>query len=634
MKIMLVSELHFSNVSGYLRVLKILSEELCSKGHDVTILIPSGDNVNENVPKNANIVEIPSLPLPFYNELRMCLPDPRIIRIIHNSIPELIHLFQPTCLGVYAGLVANYLDIPMISSYHGNIDLYCDYYNMRLAKNFFVNTGKKIHNISNITLAPSKSTIYKLQNCGFKNVRLWGRGVDQTIFNPSFCKRDIFLDFGIDPNKPVMLYVGRVAKEKNLDLFIKLLERIPSAQIVIVGDGQYKTELEKRLKPLGNVYFTGYLHGKTLSQIYASSDIFIFPSKTETFGQVVLEAMSSELPVVGFLSDGVKDSITNEQTGYLAIDDTDWINYVQKLIDDENLRKSIGKNGLIQAEKKTWKTSLKQVINAYEELIKKYEFRQFIDIPNDTLKVRMFGKGKDVCFFHGFMGSWKDFAYYSELLSKKYRLCFFDLNEITTELYSREKNLKNLPNMILRLMDSNKIKPIAMIGFSLGSNLLWEIGKKQKDLRNKFILISPFYHSPLKAYVAKRLRFTRILHRLLNNPILSLKNIQFICNFQTQYKLNLFALNNMQQASLKLGKTAHNLFETIVKWPQIDFKTALESGSSIIYGEKDHFLNHFIKQNISLDSIEIIPYMGHSLYDNEDMLNNTIFKLIECRIAI
>lgn len=387
MKTLLISELHFSNISGYLRVLKMLTAHLQETGHQVKVMVPSGGDKTSHPP--VEIIEIDSVPLPFYPELRASLP----VKAIHNTIssysPDVIHLFQPTSLGRFAATVGAKKNIPMVASFHGNIDLYCDYYHLDWLRNALWQSIQKIHNLADITLAPSPSTAQRLRQKGFKNVLLWGRGVDTVSFNPEFRDTSFWRDWNINIKQPVALYVGRIAKEKNLDIFAEFLKQNPLVQLVLVGDGPYRARLKEYLGRFSqNIHFTGYLKGEMLSCAYASADLFLFPSKTETFGQVVLESMASKLPVVVFQSDGVKDIVVHEKTGYLAESDSEWLNYASTLINNQELREQMGKMALKHASIWTWEKSMEQVVNAYNMALDKKQqekVRRALETNNEKL---------------------------------------------------------------------------------------------------------------------------------------------------------------------------------------------------------------------------------------------------------
>jgi len=371
MKILLVSELHFGNISGFLRVLNMLIAYLSESGHQVKVMIPSGGR-KEDQPY-VDVVEIPSIPLPFYPELRASIPVSAIAKTVVGYKPNIIHLFQPTSLGYYTSIIGRDKNIPMVASFHGNIDLYCSYYHLDWIRDILWQSIRKTHNLADVNLVPSQSAVQRLREKGFENIMLWGRGVNTKIFTPDFRQAGFWRNWGVNIEQPIALYVGRIAKEKNLDIFSEFLNRNSFVQLVFVGDGPYRPRFEKRLKHHNdNVYFTGYLTGEDLSHAYASSDLFLFPSKTETFGQVSLEAMASGLPVVAFQSDGVKDIILHEKTGYLAESDNDWLNYASCLIADKELRERIGKTAVQMASDWTWEKSLAQVMNAYDVALDKH----------------------------------------------------------------------------------------------------------------------------------------------------------------------------------------------------------------------------------------------------------------------
>ena len=194
---------------------------------------------------------------------------------------------------------------------------------------------------------------------GFEHLRIWPRGVDTILFRPERSSAELrssWLREREQPeNKVVLLYVGRVSWEKNLRLLVQAYRGMDHqyCHLVIVGDGPAHAEMQQELAGLP-VTFTGYLSGKALATAYASADIFAFPSRTETFGQVVLEAMASGLPVVGLLSEGVCDLVTDGRTGLLDIqhlsEDEQVISYrkhLTYLTKNHVARHTMGQAGLV-----------------------------------------------------------------------------------------------------------------------------------------------------------------------------------------------------------------------------------------------------------------------------------------------
>jgi glycosyltransferase involved in cell wall biosynthesis len=217
---------------------------------------------------------------------------------------------------------------------------------------------------------------------GFEHLRIWPRGVDTTLFHPerrNISVRNAWLQARNQPeNKTVILYVGRVSWEKNLNLLVQAYQTMNHEQchLVIVGDGPAHTELQQKLAGLP-VTFTGYLTGEALATAYASADVFAFPSYTETFGQAVLEAMSCGLPVVGLLSEGVCDLVDHENTGLLL--NIQQLAEKEKvaaysanltlLVHNHQLRQQMSQASLVEAQKRSWYEAMEKLVKGYQEVI-------------------------------------------------------------------------------------------------------------------------------------------------------------------------------------------------------------------------------------------------------------------------
>ena len=215
---------------------------------------------------------------------------------------------------------------------------------------------------------------------GFEHLRIWPRGVDTTIFKPerrSSALRASWLGEE-DSKKTALLYVGRVSWEKNLRLLVQAYRSMnhSNTHLVIVGEGPASLEMQQELAGLP-VTFTGYLAGEVLATAYASSDVFAFPSRTETFGQVVLEAMASGLPVVGLIAEGVCDLVENERTGLLVPDshiqeDEQIVCYrtqLESLIQDTQKRQEMSNAALIEAQRRSWYEAMECLVRGYQEVV-------------------------------------------------------------------------------------------------------------------------------------------------------------------------------------------------------------------------------------------------------------------------
>jgi glycosyltransferase involved in cell wall biosynthesis len=236
-----------------------------------------------------------------------------------------------------------------------------------------------IHNLADLTLAPSNFTAEEITEKGFHNIKVWSRGVDTERFSPakrSQAWRVRFTD-GY-PGTPVLLYVGRLAKEKRIHLLYEVITNLPEACLVIVGDGPARSELET-LFANTNTIFTGYLNGEDLAHAYASADVFVFPGANETFGNVVLEAMASGLPVIAPKSGGVVDFVRDGETGYLfAPDDMVSLLYTTRLlVQYPTITRRMGKAGWAFAQQRNWSTVMDELVEHYQVLLKDHQRAEF-----------------------------------------------------------------------------------------------------------------------------------------------------------------------------------------------------------------------------------------------------------------
>ena len=315
MRIALITENFLPKMDGVTRTLAMLLDHLHLRGHQAIVFAPEG------APRRyarARVVAARGLPIPFYPELRFLFPSMRLERRLERFHPDIVHVAGPMLLGAAGIRWAQRLDVPVVASYHTNLAAYCSYYHLSALAELTWTYRRFLHNQCAYTVAPSPSTATALTRRGFDRVAVWSRGIDSQHFNPNRRSPSWRIRVAGDSTRPIVLYVGRLAYEKNLAALRCLtpLLRAYNAHLVFVGDGPARADLEAAYRG-ESVTFTGYLRGADLAEAYASADIFVFPSLTETFGQVVLEAMSSGLPVVAFDSEGVRDLVRHAQTGFL-----------------------------------------------------------------------------------------------------------------------------------------------------------------------------------------------------------------------------------------------------------------------------------------------------------------------------
>ena len=334
MKICLVTETFPPEINGVAKTLHRISQDLKVLGHSVTIVRPhqSGE---AKVSQTPDIAIVPSLPIPIYQGLHFGLPCRSLLKKFWaNSKPDIVYVATEGPLGVTAINLARKMKIAVTSGFHTNFHKYMRHYRLPLMSKLTEYFLKKTHNKTLRTFAPTEDVIQQLNQMGVKNTHLLSRGVDTELFHPK--KRDHALraSWGItSESQYVAIFVSRIAAEKNIPLAINAFKKIkadnPDASCIFVGDGPERYRLEKKYP---DFKFVGTQTGDSLAKYYASGDLFIFPSLTETFGNVIPEAMASSLIPIAFNYAAPKALIQNKVNGYLA-DYNDSDSYI-KTIDD------------------------------------------------------------------------------------------------------------------------------------------------------------------------------------------------------------------------------------------------------------------------------------------------------------
>ncbi|HEX4204054.1 MAG TPA: glycosyltransferase family 1 protein [Ktedonobacteraceae bacterium] len=378
MRIAIITENFLPKLDGVTRTLARLLEHLQANGHQVLLLGPESGMVEY---AGAEVIGTAGLAFPFYPELKFNFFRPLFFRRLIEFRPDVIHLVDPVILGATGLAAARVLNRPIISSYHTNLAAYCEHFGFALLTKPMWLYNRFIHNQCALTFCPSPSTAHMLRGQGFEHLRIWPRGVDTMQFRPE--QRDSALrqtwlgEQGIQAHKTILLYVGRVSREKNLDLLVKAYRHMDHERchLVIVGDGPAFAETQQALRDVPAT-FTGYLSGAALAAAYASADVFAFPSYTETFGQAVLEAMACGLPVVGLFSDGVCDLVSNERTGLLLQAESlsheqqvgAYRDLLTRLVLDHDLRQQMGQAALGEAQRRSWYEAMQNLVRGYSEV--------------------------------------------------------------------------------------------------------------------------------------------------------------------------------------------------------------------------------------------------------------------------
>ncbi|HYN76794.1 MAG TPA: glycosyltransferase family 1 protein [Lamprocystis sp. (in: g-proteobacteria)] len=301
--IAVVTETYPPEINGVANTMRQLVAGLRGRGHQVHVIRPrQGADRASAVAGRLDETLVPGLPLPGYRGLRIGLPVFwRLRRWWRAQAPDLVYIATEGPLGHAALAAARDTSIPTVTGFHTQFQQYSGHYGLGLLGEPIARSLRRFHNRSDATLAPTAELRDRLTAQGFTNVQVFGRGVDTELFSPARRRADLRAHWGCNPNDPALLHVGRLAAEKNiglvLDAFAGVREVLPNVRCVLVGDGPALSRLRRTYQ---GFHFTGAKVGTELAEHYASADLFVFPSLTETFGNVVPEAMASGLTVVAF----------------------------------------------------------------------------------------------------------------------------------------------------------------------------------------------------------------------------------------------------------------------------------------------------------------------------------------------
>lgn len=313
-RILLFTETFLPKVDGIVNTLCRTLDGLQAQGCQTLVVAPVGA-VSAFGP--TPVLTPRAVPFPPYPEVRLGVAGPVLFRELDAFRPELIHRVGPTVLGVSGLLYARSRGLHVIASYHTDLARYARYYGLGMLEGPIWRALAEVHNRCELTLCPSRAVVADLRAHGFRRLRYWSRGVDTVRFQPSRASAAwrARLSGGV-PEAPLLLYVGRLAPEKHVDLLVDVLRAHPGTRLALVGDGPDRARLEALFAGLP-ACFVGYLQGDALAAAYASADMFVFPSHTETLGNVVLEAMASGIPVVVPAAGGVTDLVDSGRNGLL-----------------------------------------------------------------------------------------------------------------------------------------------------------------------------------------------------------------------------------------------------------------------------------------------------------------------------
>ena len=370
MRIAVVTETYPPEVNGVAMTLGRLVAGLQVRNHQVQLIRPR-QHADEQPQPTATFTEHlqRGIALPRYEGLKMGLPAKAgLTRLWTKQRPDVVQIATEGPLGWSALAAANKLRLPVASDFHTNFHSYSSHYGFGLLRRAIVAYLRKFHNKSAVTLVPTAGIRRELLSYGYENLEIIGRGVDTALFHPG--RRDTALRtrWGVAGGQTVVLYVGRLAPEKNLALvfraFDAMRETDPLARLVLVGDGPERAVWQAK-RP--DAIFCGTQIGEALAAHYASADVFLFPSLTETWGNVTIEAMASGLAVLAYDCAAAEEVIRHGENGLKAPpeDETAFVDQAISLAQSQALQERLGRAAAARAAQLSWEA----IIDRFEHVL-------------------------------------------------------------------------------------------------------------------------------------------------------------------------------------------------------------------------------------------------------------------------
>ena len=320
-KIALVTETFPPEINGVAMTFGVIARELGRRGHAVTVYRPRRDDLPHGTAlAEFTEVALPGVPIPGYPLLRLGLPvGGRLKKRWRADRPDLVHVATEGPLGSSAVAAARALGVPVTSSFHTNFHAYTRHYRIGLLNRFVLAWLRRVHNRTRRTFAPTAELCAELAALGFRDLAVLSRGVDTWQFHPARRSADLRLKWGASPDDPVVIHVGRMAAEKNYPLLFRCHAAMraanPRCRFVFVGDGPLRPRYQRE-NP--DCIFTGFIPRGELAQHYATADIYIHASLTETFGNVLTEALASGLAVAGFDYAAARQFVRHGENGLVV----------------------------------------------------------------------------------------------------------------------------------------------------------------------------------------------------------------------------------------------------------------------------------------------------------------------------
>jgi len=370
LRLTLVTETFPPEVNGVARTLGLWEKTFRGRGHQIQLIRPRQPG------EKATADRVHGLPLPFYPQMRFGVASPvRVMALLEKTRPDLVHIATEGPLGWAALVAATSMEIPVASSFHTNFDHYLSHYGLGLFESMLFAYLRWFHNQTAVTLVPSESTRRRLLSNGIQRVEIWSRGVDAEVFHPRHRDESLRRSLGLGPEDVLLVYVGRLASEKNLATLVQAFGRLQRGtassksrlRLALVGAGPLAASFQALQLP--GLVLAGEQHGLSLARWYASADIFAFPSCSETFGNSVLEAQASSLPVVAFDCQAINERVSHGLDGFLTPLQGNLVEPLERLIHNPDLRASFALSARAKAVSQSWKAVFDGLEKRYYDLV-------------------------------------------------------------------------------------------------------------------------------------------------------------------------------------------------------------------------------------------------------------------------
>jgi glycosyltransferase involved in cell wall biosynthesis len=360
------TETFLPKIDGIVTRLARTLEQLAVLGHEALVFAP---HEPPETYAGHRVVAVPALSFkPWYPELFLGLPRPRLGRELDRFEPDIVHVVNPVVLGLWGTAIAKQRNLPLLASYHTDLTQYARHLKLPMLSRPGARFLRDVHNQAHVNLVTSRPMMESARGLGIERVRLWPKAVDTDLFRPERATREMRERLtGGHPDAPLLVCVSRLSFEKRIDWLYAPVTQIPGVRLALIGSGPAEAELRQRFAGT-NTVFTGYMAGTELAAAYASADVFVFPSDTETLGFVAMEAMASGVPAVGARAGGIPDVIEHEVNGLLftPLDLGDLTRQARRLLDDRELRRRLGERARRDMERHSWRAATAALVGFYE----------------------------------------------------------------------------------------------------------------------------------------------------------------------------------------------------------------------------------------------------------------------------